>query len=425
MSDLTSRLITFLRWSQKYTKTDMVYLASRSGLGVIAQVTISLATLAFAVVVGHYLPKETYGEYKYVLSIIAILSLFSLNSIGGAVFQSTAKGYTGALHQGFWANIRWSFFVFSGALALALYYFWFHNPVLAAEILIGGSLSPLLASASLYSPFLDGKKDFTRQMLYSIIDNIFTTGVMVVAVLLTTSPLLLVCAYFISNTLGAFYFYRRTKILYASDEKKQDTGMLTFSKHLSALGVLGGIVDAVDQILIFHFAGAAQLAVFAFATALPDQFKTPTKTLSTMISSGFARRTKNEIHHGMTNKFWWYFVFAVCVVVAYLIAAPYIFRLFFPAYMDSVFYSQVYMLGFLAITFDPIQSYFGIHKMVKEFYIGGIFSILCQAITMIVGVLWWGILGLVVAQVFTRIASALLTYALYIRAKRNDLAALS
>ncbi len=296
------------------------------------------------------------------------------------------------------------------------------KPTLAAEILIGGSLSPFLASASLYSPFLAGKKDFIRQMLYSIIDNLFTTGVMIVAVLLSHNRIVLLCAYFISNILGAVYFNRTTQILYSSREANHDEGMLTYSKHLSALGILGGVVDTIDQILVFHFAGAASLAIFSFATALPDQLKTPIKTLDSMVSAGFARRTKEEIHQGIANKFFWYFVTSVCVVVAYTIAAPFIYALFFPAYVDSVFYSQIYMLGFLALVFDPIQAYFGIHKMVKELYIAGTFSILCQAVTMIIGVIWWGILGLIVAQVFTKIASALVSYILYARVKHHDLA---
>ncbi|MBU6214854.1 oligosaccharide flippase family protein [Patescibacteria group bacterium] len=421
MSSLKARLIAFLRSTEKHTKTDMVYLVSRSGMSLATQITTALAALWLAIIVSHYLPKEIYGEYKYVLSLVALLSILSLNGIGGAVFQSTARGYTGALHQGFWINIRWSFAVFFGALALALYYFALHNTTLAIEILVGGTLSPFIASASLYSPFLDGKKEFVRQMAYSIIDNLFTTGVMIVTVVLTHNPLLLVCAYFASNALGAFYFYRRTKIRFASEEARPDADLPTFSKHLSVLSIFGGIVDAIDNVLIFHFAGAAQLAIFSFASAIPDQLKTPSKTLSTMLSSGFARRTNEEIHEGMPNKFFWYAVCFACVVAAYLLAAPSIFKLFFPAYSDAVFYSQVYMLGFLAFIFDPVQSYFGINKMIKELYIGGLFSVACQAVTMIVGVIWWGVLGLIVAQVFTRISSALVSYVLYRRARYHDL----
>src|SRR5262249_22130027 len=154
-------------------------------------------------------------------------------------------------------------------------------------------------------------------------------------------------------------FYRRTEAIYQANKGSHDETMLNFAKHLSILGVLGGVVDVLDQILVFHFAGAAQLAIFSFATALPDQLRTPTKTLDSMVSANFAHRSDEEIHHSMGNKFFWYFIGATCMVAGYIVLAPFFFKLFFPAYTSSVFYSQLYVLGTFAIAFDPIQSYFG------------------------------------------------------------------
>src|ERR1700690_945950 len=208
MLELKSRLTSILRWSERYTKTDMVYLASGGFLSLISQVTALAGSLVLAIMGSHYVPKTSYGQYKYILSIIALLSSFSLNGIGGAVLQSAAQGFDNALQKGFWANVRWSFVIFIGALVMALYYFFAGNATLAAEILIGGSLSPLLASASLFSPFLAGKKDFLYQTLFSIGDNLIPTGLMIGPVVLTSNPLALVSVYFVSNTLAALFFYR-------------------------------------------------------------------------------------------------------------------------------------------------------------------------------------------------------------------------
>lgn len=419
---LTTRITTLLRASEKYTKTDMVYLVSRSGLTVLAQLITASATLVFAIVVGHVLPKETYGEYKYVLSLIGILSLFSLNSIGSAVLQSTAQGYTGALRKGFWLNIRWSFVVFAGALVGALYYFILGNTTLAAELLIGGSLSPFLASANLYGSYLAGKKDFIRQMLYSIADNVATTAVMILTVLSTQSPLILVAMYFVANLLGALFFYARTRALYEAPRAAHDESMLSYSKHLSVIGILGGIADAIDKVLIFHYIGAAELAIYSFATALPNQFRTPIKTLDTMIQTGFVGRSSADIRQSITNKFMWYGIASVVVTTLFILCAPFLFHIFFPAYRESIPYAQVYMLGFLAITFDPAGSYLASRKKVREFYINGVFFSICQILTMLVGVWYWGVLGLVCAAVITRLLNALLVYFLYRRAIAFDIA---
>src|SRR5450631_2149615 len=96
-----------LLWSGSYIKTDMLYLATGGFWSTTAQIITSAGTFVFAIIVAHFLSKEVYGEYKYVLSVVALLSIFSL-TLGTAVFQSTARGFVGALREGFWQNIRWS-----------------------------------------------------------------------------------------------------------------------------------------------------------------------------------------------------------------------------------------------------------------------------------------------------------------------------
>ncbi len=420
MSAIKSRLIALLHWSEKYTKTDMVYLASGGFLSLVSQVTALAGALALAIMVSHYVPKTSYGEYKYILSIIALLSSFSLNGIGGAVLQSAAQGFDSALQKGFWANLRWSFVVFTGALVMAVYYFWAGNTTLAAGILIGGSLSPFLASASLFSPFLAGKKDFVHQTLFSIGDNLIPIGLMIGTVMLTSSPLALVAVYFISNTLAALFFYRRTQILYAQSVQKHDETMLRYSKHLSIMGILGGIAENIDQVLLFHYVGVVQLAIYNFAIAIPNQMRTPIKNIDAMLQARFVNRSVEEIRSGMRNKILWYFISVAVIVVAYFFIAPYLFKFLFPQYLESVRYSQIYIFWIIALAFDPISSYISSRKHLKALYTSTIAYSLSKIALLVIGVLYWGLLGVIVARVATQWISAVFSYALYRQVLRTD-----
>jgi O-antigen/teichoic acid export membrane protein len=189
---MKEKLKELLRRSERYTKTDMVYLASGSFYAFLTQLIVLGGSFILAIIVGHYLPKAVYGEYKYILALIALLGTFSLNGVGPAVFQWAAHGYGAALEKGFWANLRWSIPLFVLAFLLAGYYYFAGNHPLAFELLIGGSFAPLIASASLFTPYLGGYRDFRRQALYGVLDNLIPIASLMLAVVLGANALELV-----------------------------------------------------------------------------------------------------------------------------------------------------------------------------------------------------------------------------------------
>lgn len=401
----------------------MVYLARGGFWSIAGQTVTSLLVFGFAILVAHYLPKDVYGQYKYIIAVVAILSSFSLTGIGTAVFQSVARGFDGALFEGFWLNIRWSALIFLGAFALAIYYFFQGNSTLAFGVLIGGSLSPFLASANLASTFLSAKKDFARSSIYyDIIENLLAVGALAVTILLTHNPLIIAAVYFVGNTLATFWLYRRVVRIYKPDPTKTDPGMLTYGKHLSLMGILNGIAGNIDQVLLFHFVGPVELAIYNFATAIPDQTKGPLKTLNTMLQANFANRPTDEIHSGMRNKMLMLFVTSFAFVVLYIVFAPFIYHTLFPNYMDAVFYSQIYAFSIFSVVVNPATSYLLAKKKIQEQYINTFITVSFQIILLAGGVILFGLLGLIYARVIIRVAGAFLTYILYRRAVRKELA---
>ena len=418
---LRERALTVLHWSEKYTKTDMTYLARGGSFSLVFQGANIVASLCLAIAISHFVSKESYGIYKYVLSVVSILSLFSLNSIGSAVFQSAAQGFDGALRKAFWDNIRWSALIFAGALVVAGYYFLLGNTTLAIGVLIGGSCAPFLASVSLFNSFLGGKRDFYRQAVYGILDSVIPIAIFIGVIVFTQNPLALVAAYFITNTLAGLFFYRRTVAVYRASMHVHDENMLGYSKHLSTMGILTGIAGNLDQILLFHFVGAAQVAIYNFATAVPDQVKGISGTLSNMLQPRLVARTGEEIKHGMGNKVLWYSLLSLVTVSVYIVVAPYLFRLLFPEYLPAVLYSQLYALWILSIAFDPFSTYLYARKLVKEQYIDTVLFSVCQIAGMVVGVVFWGLAGVIVARVLTRWILGGTYYVLYRRAIGREL----
>lgn len=419
---LKDTLLGLLRWSERYTRTDMVYLARGGFWSLLSQAIGVGIAFVLLIAMGHFLPKDVYGQYKYVLSFIALLSMLGLNGIPSAVFQSVARGFDGALRQGFRLNLRWSVLLISGALAACAYYLFAGNKTLAIAILIGGCCTPIIASANLYTSFLTGKKDFaSRTLIGDLGANVVPALILIATIFYTSDPTIVIAVYFISNAcvdLAAYVLVRR---MHHPDDSKRDPALFSFSKHLSAMGILGGIANNIDQILLFHYVGAAQLATYSFATTILNQVRGQVKNLDIMTQAQFANRPTREIEAGMLHKMALLFITSILGIGAYIVIAPYFYGLLFPQYVDAVSYSQLYALSFLGIFVTPAASYLAAKKRVRELYIDNVIHYAIQIGLMVVGVILWGIWGLIAARVIARLLDAILVLVLYAWARNAEI----
>ncbi len=406
--------------AERLFKTDIRYLLRGGFWGFLGQTASSLAALALSIAFSRLLPKEVYGEYKFILAFISVLGAMSLNGIGTAVFQSAARGFGGALPEGFWVNLRWSLFVFLGAFASGEYYLSAGHTLVGVGILIGGCFVPLIASANLYAPLLSGKKDFRRYALYGIANTVVPVISLILTVLIAPTLLAILSVYFLSNTLVGLLLYWCTYRAYHTEMHTRDPGTLTYAKHLSVIGILSAIAGNIDQLFLFHYIGAIEVAVYNFAVGILDQSKGPLKMLDAMVQARFANQETRSIRDNMRNKMLWLFIFSVLIVVSYILVAPYLYQILFPTYMSSVLYSQIYALSLLGTFVNPAGSYLTAKKKVKEQYINSIFNSILQITAILGSILFWGLFGLIIARVFIRLAGAFVTYVLYRKAIAND-----
>ena len=166
MGSLRNTLYRALRRSESFFKTDMVYLARGGFWFTFAQIFVSLSSFILAISFAHFVTKEAYGQYKYVLSLAALISTLTLTGLPSALLRSLTSGYEGTLAYAFWKNLEWSALFFIAALGMAAYYFLHGNSSLAISLLIVGSLWPFLQSTNLYNSYLIAKKDFRTNALY-------------------------------------------------------------------------------------------------------------------------------------------------------------------------------------------------------------------------------------------------------------------
>ena len=397
-----SKTYNLLRWSEKFTKTDMVYLTKGGFWLTLGQIFSSISGLLLAVAFAHLIPQEIYGNYKYILSLVGILSALSLSGIGVSITQNTARGFEGSLEQGFWENLRWGILVILASLGGFIYYFLNENYTIAYSLLIAGTTYPILQSSSFYGSFLGGKREFKASTIIGIFRSIIPAFLIFLTIIFTQNLIIIITVYSLSHAITALFFYFYT-IKKFKPNNKIDEKNINFGKHLSLMGSLGTVADNLESILIFHFFGGAQLAVYTFATALPKQFNFLKKAIQTMALPKLSQKSIPELKKIIPTKIAILFFSLIPVVGAYILSAPYIYKIFFPQYLDSVIYSQILSLYiFLFPSLFYTQALIA-HARKKELYIINTVVPIISIILLITLLPIYGIWGAVATSIISKI----------------------
>ncbi len=330
-----------LRWSERYTGTDMVYLARGGGwylLGTLASWLISLCTvLAFA----NLLPKETYGIYQYVLSVADLFGIMVLGGIDSALARSVARGQEGSLMEGLFSKVRWGLVGGAGSILLGAYYIFQGNALLGWAFIIVGVAIPFWEAPGLFVAYLQGKRRFGRSAVYGVATQLIAAVVIIPTLFLTHNLLLILAAYLASWGAGRAFFFWLT-VRHFPPNSERDPGMITYGKHLTVMSLVGTLASSADDILLFHFLGASAVAMYVFALALPTQAASLIKIVNRVAFPKMAATTHEDLKRTLPRKVFLLVWVGVAGALAYIVLAPFIFELLFRQYLPAVPYTQLF-----------------------------------------------------------------------------------
>ena len=398
MKEFREKAYLLLRKSEAFFKTDMVYLArggSWLGIGQVASAGIAfISSLFFANIVS----KDLYGSYKFIIASTSILATFSLSGMGSVVTQGVARGFEGILDKAVRTTLRFGTIIFISALGLSIYYFLNKNYVLGFSMLIAGISLPFNQAYSLAGSYLLGKKEFKKVTVTNTASQFLTTTAVIISAITTKNLLITVATYFVFNTLTTIWVYIYTKRKFNINDT-QDHTLIPYGKHLSLMSTFGTIANQFDKLLVFHYLGAIQLAIYAFSQALPDQIRAVYKNIFTIAIPKYALYSQAEMRVSMMRKFKQLSLLTIGIILLYIVCAPFIFTHFFPKYMDSLFYSQIYILGLITIPgIGLFANYFQLKKATRIQYKLNIIGNTSTLIITFFLIYTYGLLGAVMAN---------------------------
>ena len=215
LASLRDRGIRLLRWSEKYFKTDMVYLAQGGFWLTLGKVAASVASLVLAVAFADPLHPETYGVYKFVLSIIAILTLATLPGIDTAYVRAVARGKEHIMLP-LLTEMRWG--LLGGAASLAFAF--------------GSVFIPVMDPLALYDQLFTGRRAFSVSTKLGLIARLATTLVIIGTLFFLPTLIAVLLAYLAGWTIvrGIFFWY--SVKTYKPNQERDET-IPSYGKHLT------------------------------------------------------------------------------------------------------------------------------------------------------------------------------------------------
>ena len=409
---MKERAVSILHWGEQYAKTDLMYLTKNASWLTISQISISAFALLTSIAFAHFIPKEVYGSYRYLLSLFWTLTTFSLTGIPTALARAIAKGEDGAYKESIRLSLIWSGPMILISLGLAVYYFAQGNLLLFSGALIIAIIGPLMQPTYLFGSFLEGKRAFRATAIAGIVLNLVPMLALIGTMFVSKNPLSFLAVYLIANAgmaaLISWYIWKKHR----PTEHKPTESLFSLGAHFSAMNILAGIAGQIDRLLVFHYLGAIELAVYSFAIALPDQIKSMSNNIATIAFPKFASRPFSEIRETLSHRLGGFTLLMAALAGVYICIAPLAFHIFFPAYGEAVFYSQIYALALIPLASIFPMTALQAHAANKELYILNIVSSVFQIGILFPAIAYYGLLGAVVARILSRTFNLVLSIAL-------------
>lgn len=336
---------------------DADYVLRNGGWTLLGQIITAITVLASTAILAHYMPQENFGVYRFVLAIIPLLVITSLPGVPIALTRAIAQGKYVSIHSIARIRIQWGLIGSAIALLLAGYYAVHSNTVMLSAFLLVAIFTPLQESLLLYPAYLKGMHNFKMATWYETLGRVSQALLLIGTVLYTQNIIVLVATYLIGIAVTRLLLYiivfRNTRFKTSAPDATIET--IAHSKELSVVAVLGATLTNIDKVIVWHYFGAAPLAVYTVAQLLPMQ---ALAFLDGLIQVALPKLSGKMWDPTTTRDFLKrggkLFIITIPITLIYILLAPFIFSVIFPSYGNApILMTQIFAGLFL---FAPINN---------------------------------------------------------------------
>ena len=411
---MRTHIVNLLRWSQKYTKTDMTYLAKGGTWVLFAQGLVFLLSFLLIWVFANLLSPELYGQYKFLTTALTLLAITTLPGMNTAIVRAVAKGNSGIIPKALRTRVRFGLIGTAFAFILASYYFIQDNHTLGWLFILTALFVPFYQSYAIAPFYHNGRKDYRNYTTSAVVRRAVIVLSTIAAIIISKNIFVILAAYLVSTAVANFAVYIYTiKRFPLSDSEDEET--IPYGKKLSLMTAISTISGHVDKIALWYLAGSAQVAIYAMVIALPNEIRSAFANIGILALPKMANRGKAELRESMLRKLSIYFLASIPVVLAYVFFSSYLFNLFLPQYAEYVHYSQIASLFILTTPSVLLIQYFHATLNARALYINQFILPILVIILFFILIPIFGILGAIFALLGKQMFGFLILLFLFIK----------
>lgn len=242
-------------------------------------VTTTLLGFLLSIAFARLAEKEVFGQYQYVLSVVSLLSIFSLPGLNTAALRAFVEGDERALER----SVRYSFFGSLIAtvtlLGIGFYNVTHAQPVLGFALCVAGVLLPFYYAPNSWYVYYEGRLQFHPATLRIILLNVVLLAAMTLGLVFHLSLVGLITIYFGLNAAMtiAFFLGGRRTVKTAPDKNRLNLPY-AFRCTLQKFTTTGG--ENIQMLTMSFVFGFTYLAIYQVAQSFVNIFNGLTSALS-------------------------------------------------------------------------------------------------------------------------------------------------
>jgi O-antigen/teichoic acid export membrane protein len=180
------------------------------------------------------------------------------------------------------------------------------------------------------------------------------------------------------------------------------------------MGVIGIIGSRLDSILIFHFLGPIQLAVYTFSLKPVRVIQKPLQSLTKLTFPKVSeKKDDKDFKKSLPKKLLKFFLVLIPITAVYILIAPKFYQLLFPQYTDAIIYSQVFALSLLLFPKRLLGQFLVAQNEKRKLYIANIITNSSKIILLFILLPIYGIWGAIVSLISLEIINLIIVSYFY------------